>query len=71
MDTNTRCRNRRLNVVCIYFLIRERRTMKWSYESNKEQSTGYEEVLNKLKEYKKEDYIPLDEEGRKQMPYYG
>ena len=41
--------------------------MKWNYESNKEQSTGYEEVLNKLKQYKKEDYIPLNEEGRKQM----
>ena len=41
--------------------------MKWNYENIKEQSTGYEEVLNKLKEYKKEDYIPLDEEGRKQM----
>lgn len=38
--------------------------MTWNYESPIKQSTGYEDVLDKLKSYTKEKYAPLNENER-------
>lgn len=43
--------------------------MNWNFvnNTNKDYVTGYEDVLDKLKEYTKDRYLPLDEEGRKKI----
>ncbi len=40
---------------------------KWNYVSKDKSSNGYEHVMDKLKTYTKEKYIPLGEEDRKVM----
>lgn len=40
---------------------------KWNYESNNKITTGYEDVLNKLKTYTKEEYIKSDDKNKSKM----
>ena len=41
----------------------------WNFKNNttKDAITGYEDVMDKLKEYTKERYLPLDENDRAKM----
>jgi hypothetical protein len=41
--------------------------LKWVYKSEKEMTTGYEVVIDKLKEFTKERYLPLSTEDRAKM----
>lgn len=39
----------------------------WNYKSETKQSTGYEDLLDQFKKYKKEEYLKEDEIGRKKI----
>lgn len=41
--------------------------IKWNYVSNTLSSTGYESVIDKLKMYKKEDYVKLNKEDKNKI----
>lgn len=41
--------------------------MKWNYTSKSKSSTGYEDILDELKRFKKEDYVQMKEEEKKDV----
>lgn len=41
--------------------------LKWNYNSAEVLSTGYEDVLNKLKEYTKEEYLASEQDKRREI----